>query len=336
MHERLLPGLDVAALELSGAETLAEPVISVVVPVLDEKENLGPLHSRLARVLDRLGCSSEIVFVDDGSHDGSFDVLRRLHKADERVRVLRFSRNFGQTAAFSAGFAEARGNLIVTMDADLQNAPEDIPLLLAKLREGYDLACGWRVQRRDAVLTRQLPSIVANRLIGRITGVRLHDYGCSLKAYRRDVVKGIRLYGELHRFIPALAPGEIHIAEVPVSHFPRTYGHSKYNLGRTFRVLADILTVRFLQPTGSASASARHVALRLLAKWVRKKHAAALSRPQFVISERLEHGRDVRPASLFYGKAAKASTWSISPNERHNRHSTPSLPRQFTVTEGPQ
>jgi len=221
--------------------------LSIVIPLLNEEESLEPLYTALDRVLSRLGKTYEIIFVDDGSTDGSFQVLKGLCERDDRVRAVRLRRNFGQTAAFTAGFDLARGEVIVTLDADLQNDPADIPLLLAKLDEGYDIASGWRVQRHDAFVKRKLPSRVANALISRMTGVKLHDYGCSLKAYRREVVKNIRLYGELHRFIPALASWMgVRVAEVPVNHSPRTRGKSKYGLSRTVKVALDLLTVKFL------------------------------------------------------------------------------------------
>ena len=185
--------------------------------------------------------------MDDGSTDGSFEVLKRLHQGDERLKVIRFRRNFGQTAAFAAGFDRSQGQVVITMDADLQNDPADIPLLLEKVVEGYDVVSGWRLPRQDPFLTRRLPSMMANWLISQVTRVRLHDYGCSLKAYRREVVKNVQLYGELHRFIPAIANWTgVSVAEVPVRHYPRRFGKSKYGLSRTARVLLDLLTVRFL------------------------------------------------------------------------------------------
>ncbi|HYP20038.1 MAG TPA: glycosyltransferase family 2 protein [Chloroflexia bacterium] len=263
--------------------------LSVVVPVMNERESLEPLYSRLMEVLAGMGVGYEVIFVDDGSTDGSFEVLRRLHEADACVRVIRFSRNFGQTGAFAAGFAEARGETIVTLDADLQNDPADIPLLLDKVRQGYDLVSGWRRHRRDPFLTRKLPSRLANRLIGLVTGVRLHDYGCSLKAYRREVVKELRLYGEMHRFIPALASRMgARITEVPVSHYPRLYGRSKYNMGRTFRVIPDVLAVKLL--LSDASTSARP--FRFFREWATRGHCQAMDRPAYVISERLRHDAD--------------------------------------------
>ncbi len=223
------------------------PDLSVVIPVLNEAENLAPLYSRLIAVLTKTGKSYEIIFVDDGSTDSSFENLRKLQKQDEDLRVIRLRRNFGQSAAFSAGFDCARGDIIVTMDADLQNDPADIPNLLKKLEDGCDVVSGWRINRTDGYLTRQLPSRIANFLISMITEVKLHDYGCSLKAYKREVAKNIKLYGEMHRFIPALASWMgITVGEIPVSHAPRRYGKSKYGIMRAVRVLLDLMTVKFL------------------------------------------------------------------------------------------
>ncbi|HQA91769.1 MAG TPA: glycosyltransferase family 2 protein, partial [Sedimentisphaerales bacterium] len=189
----------------------------------------------------------EIIFVDDGSTDGSFQVLEEFHDADPNVRVICFRKNFGQTAALSAGFSHARGGIVIAMDADLQNDPADIPMLVAKLREGYDVVSGWRKQRHDKALTRRLPSRMANWLISKITGVKLHDYGCTLKAYRREVLAQTKLYGEMHRFIPALASWSgARIAECVVNHRPRTAGVAKYGLGRTWKVILDLITVKFL------------------------------------------------------------------------------------------
>ncbi|MFQ5857843.1 MAG: glycosyltransferase family 2 protein [Anaerolineae bacterium] len=221
--------------------------LSVVIPLFNEADNIGALLSQLKSVLEDLNRSYEIIVVDDGSTDGSFDILKDLHRTDEHLIVVRLRRNFGQTAALAAGFGLAAGDVLVTLDADLQNDPADIPQLLEVIEQGHDVASGWRVNRKDPFLTRRLPSMIANWLISEITGVRLHDYGCSLKAYRREVVKSINLYGELHRFIPAIASWMgVSIAEVPVKHHPRWRGKSKYGLSRTPRVLLDLLTVRFL------------------------------------------------------------------------------------------
>jgi glycosyltransferase involved in cell wall biosynthesis len=221
--------------------------LSVVIPIYNEAENIPNLHAEVTGALAGLELDYEIVYVDDGSADQSFALLRRIAQADPRAVVVSFRRNFGQTAAMSAGFDHARGHIIVTMDGDLQNDPRDIPKLLAKLNEGYDIAAGWRLDRQDAYLTRKLPSQLANRLISRITQVHLHDYGCTLKAFRREVIENIRLYGEMHRFIPAIASGVgVRIAEIPVNHRPRRAGKSKYGLGRTVRVVLDLITVKFL------------------------------------------------------------------------------------------
>jgi len=222
-------------------------VISVIIPLYNEEESIPLLYEQLTATLEALGRSYEIIVVDDGSSDGSFECLQRLHEADPRLKVIRFRRNFGQTAAFAAGFDAAQGDVIVTLDADLQNDPADIPRLLAKIDEGYDVVSGWRVKRRDP-FHRRWPSHVANWLISHVTGVRLHDYGCSLKAYRREVIKGIRLYGELHRFIPAMASWMgVKVAELPVNHRARRFGRSKYGgLTRAIKVFLDLLTVRFL------------------------------------------------------------------------------------------
>jgi len=221
--------------------------VSVVIPLLNEEESVGRLHEGLKPVLDNLGKSYEVIFIDDGSTDGTYPALLKLREQDSNLLIIRFRRNYGQTAAFSAGFDLARGDVIVTMDGDLQNDPNDIPRLLEKIEEGYDVVSGWRIDRKDVFLTRRLPSQIANALISKVTGVKLHDYGCSLKAYRREVVKNIKLYGEMHRFIPALASWiGILVAEVPVNHHARKHGRSKYGLGRTVKVLLDLMTVKFL------------------------------------------------------------------------------------------
>ncbi len=221
--------------------------ISIVSPVFNEEENLEELYNELILSLNDRGRSFEIIFVDDGSTDSTIEKLKSLREKDRRVKIVRFRRNFGQTAALSAGFDYAEGEIIITMDADLQNDPSDIDLLLKKIEEGYDIVSGWRWKRKDNFLTRILPSKIANFLISLITGVKLHDYGCTLKAYRKDVVKNIRLYGEMHRFVPAVASFlGVKIAEVKVNHRQRKAGKSKYGLGRTIRVILDLLTVKFL------------------------------------------------------------------------------------------
>jgi glycosyltransferase involved in cell wall biosynthesis len=222
--------------------------LSVVIPLFNERDNLVPLHGELGRVLDAMNCSYELLFIDDGSTDGGEEVLRRLKQRDEHVRVIRLARNTGQTAALACGLRNAVGEFVVAIDADGENDPADIPRLVGKLREGYDLASGWRTERwKDARLTRRMPSITANALISRMTGVELHDYGCTLKAYRRDLAQRLMLYGEMHRFVPAIA-AELgaRIAEVEVNFRPRRSGRSKYGPGRTIRTILDLLTVKFL------------------------------------------------------------------------------------------
>lgn len=220
---------------------------SIIVPVYDEKENLRPLHQRITEVMERSGATYEVIYVDDGSRDGSFALLYEFACQDHRVTAIQFRRNFGQTAALAAGISAAAGDRLVFLDADLQNDPEDIPLLLRKLDEGFDVVSGWRVQRQDSALSRRLPSHIANTLISYVTGVHLHDYGCTLKAYRRDVVEHFRLYGEMHRFIPAHAAWVgASITEIPVRHHPRRHGRSKYGIARTVKVLLDLMTVKFL------------------------------------------------------------------------------------------
>lgn len=226
--------------------------LSVVIPVYNEAEALPGLHAELTAVLSSLGPRYEILAVDDGSQDGSVAVLRCLQANDPCLKIVRLRRNFGQTAAFAAGFDLARGAIVVTLDADGQNDPADIPRLLAKMDEGYDIVSGWRTERKEPFFTRRLPSIIANRLISQATDVRLHDYGCSLKAYRLEVVKNVHLYGELHRFIPALASRfGVRVAEAPVNDRERRHGRSKYGLTRTIRVTLDLLTVSFLLSYGA-------------------------------------------------------------------------------------
>ncbi|NJN85478.1 MAG: glycosyltransferase family 2 protein [Leptolyngbyaceae cyanobacterium SL_7_1] len=225
-----------------------QPDLSVVVPIYNEVENLPHLLEAIATALEHSGITYEILCVDDGSKDGSAELLKQLSSHHSHLRTVLLRRNYGQTAAMAAGFNYAQGRIIVTLDGDLQNDPLDIPLLVAKLNEGYDLVSGWRKDRKDATLTRLLPSKIANLLIARVTGVQLHDYGCSLKAYRSELVSDMNLYGELHRFLPALAFIEgARITEVPVRHHARRFGHSKYGLGRTLRVLADLLTIYFMK-----------------------------------------------------------------------------------------
>jgi len=221
--------------------------VSVVIPLYNEEDNVEILHQRLRGVLDGLGLEYEIIYVDDGSTDRTLPLLEQIQGNDPNVVVLSLRRNFGQTAAFAAGFDFSRGDVVVTMDGDLQNDPGDIPKLLDLIKDN-DLVSGWRKKRKDPFFSRRLPSIVANWLISRVTGVKLHDYGCSLKAYRRDVIKNLKLYGEMHRFIPAVASWYgVRVAEVETAHHPRLRGKSKYGISRTIKVVLDLITVKFLQ-----------------------------------------------------------------------------------------
>ena len=224
-----------------------EESVSIVIPVYEEEESLPHLYESIKKVMDKLKRKYEIVFVDDGSRDGTLKVLESYQKKDPTVVVVSFRRNFGQTAAMAAGFEYAQGDIIVTMDADLQNDPNDIPKLLEKIK-GHDVVSGWRKKRQDKFLSRRLPSMLANGLISKVTGVHLHDYGCTLKAYRKEVIKSVRLYGEVHRFIPAIASWVgASITEVETNHHPRKFGKSKYGISRTIRVVLDLITVKFLQ-----------------------------------------------------------------------------------------
>lgn len=221
--------------------------LSIVVPLYNEEGNVQELYRELRSVLDNHAYSYEILFINDGSTDRTAELIRAISSSDPHVVVVNFRRNFGQTAAMSAGFDYSRGEVIVTLDGDLQNDPADIPKLMEKINEGNDVVAGWRRKRQDPFLNRRLPSMIANKVISWITGVKLHDYGCTLKAFKKDVVDNIRLYGEMHRFIPAVASAMgISIAEVPVNHRPRQHGSSKYGISRTFRVILDLITVKFM------------------------------------------------------------------------------------------
>jgi len=221
--------------------------VSIVLPVLNEEENVEPLYAELSAVLKKLGKSYEIIFVDDGSRDRTVELLVKLRKKDRKIKIIRFRRNFGQTAAMSAGFAHASGEVIITMDADRQNDPRDIPMILQEIEKGFDLVSGWRFDRQDAFIARKLPSLIANKIISIATDVKLHDYGCTLKAFRKEVAKNIALYGEMHRFIPAIASWMgVSISEVKVNHRPRVAGKSKYGISRTIKVILDLITVKFL------------------------------------------------------------------------------------------
>jgi len=222
--------------------------LSVVIPIFNEEENITPLYRELKTVLEGMRAKYEVIFVDDGSDDGSNKVLQKLAKDDKGIKVIQFRKNFGQTAALAAGVEHARGEIIVTMDGDGQNDPRDIPRLLEKLEQGYDVASGWRKNRKDPLLNKKFPSALANKLISWLTRVKLHDYGCTLKAYRRDILKDVRLYGEMHRFIPAYASWVgARITEMEVAHYPRRHGRSKYGLSRTTSIILDLMTFLFLQ-----------------------------------------------------------------------------------------
>jgi glycosyltransferase involved in cell wall biosynthesis len=226
--------------------------VSIIIPVYNEEENILLMWQCVRRAADSLGKPYEVIFVDDGSWDKTFDILKRIYQEDTRVKIIRFRKNFGQTAAMAAGFEYACGEIIVSMDGDLQNDPSDIPTLLAKIEEDFDVVCGWRKNRQDKLWTRRLPSLVANWIIGKVTGVKIHDNGCSLKAYRASVIKNVALYGEMHRFIPAMSTlAGAKITEIVVNHHPRRFGKSKYGIGRVWRVALDIITVKLI--IGSAS-----------------------------------------------------------------------------------
>jgi glycosyltransferase involved in cell wall biosynthesis len=223
------------------------PQLSLFLPVLNEEDNLRPMHAKISEALNSLGKTAEVIYVDDGSTDTSLEVLREIATGDSRVRVIALRRNYGQTAAMSAGIDAAKGEILIPMDADLQNDPADIKRLLDKLDEGYDVVSGWRKDRQDKLFTRKIPSWIANSVISKIGGVPLHDYGCSLKAYRRDVIQDVKLYGEMHRFIPIYASwAGARVAEIPVEHHARTMGKSKYGLSRTIKVVFDLMTIKFM------------------------------------------------------------------------------------------
>lgn len=230
-------------------EPSARPMvdISLVIPVFDEEENLPVLHAEIVEHVGGMGCSWEVIYVDDRSRDHSFQVLLDLREKDEHVRIVRFRRNFGQTPAMSAGFEHSRGRVVVTLDADLQNDPKDIPALVAKLDEGFDIVVGWRKNRQDGLMLRKVPSKIANRMIARISGATVHDTGCTLKAFRRELIDNLAIYGEQHRFLPVLSLASgARIAELVVNHRPRIHGVSKYGIGRAARVALDLLTMKML------------------------------------------------------------------------------------------
>jgi len=220
--------------------------ISVVVPVYNESENINKLVEKLNSVLSKTGKEYECLFVDDGSRDDSYEVLKELKKKNNFIEIVKLKKNFGQTAAMAAGFDHAKGEKVITIDADLQNDPEDIPMLLDELDKGFDIVSGWRDKRQDPLFSKKIPSFIANKIISWLTGVKLHDFGCTLKVYRKSILKNVKLYGEMHRFIPAIASySGARIAEVKVKHHPRMYGYSKYGIARTLKVLLDLITVKF-------------------------------------------------------------------------------------------
>ncbi len=228
-------------------ESETNPELSLFLPVLNEEDNLRPMHAKIQEALDRLGKTAEVIYVDDGSTDQSLKILREIAGGDARVRVISLRRNYGQTAAMSAGIDAAKGEILIPMDADLQNDPKDIARLLEKLNEGFDVVSGWRKKRKDKLIMRKIPSWIANSVISKIGGVPLHDYGCSLKAYRREVLQDVKLYGEMHRFIPIYASwAGARVTEIPVDHHARQAGKSKYGISRTVKVIFDLMTIKFM------------------------------------------------------------------------------------------
>ena len=223
------------------------PEVSIVIPVYNEEESLDFLYDNLMAVLEKLGRSYEVILIDDGSSDKSYEKMKSFHAKNANFKIIKFRKNFGQTAAMRAGFDYSQGGIIITLDSDLQNDPEDIPNMLAKMQEGYDIVSGWRKNRKDKLFSRRMPSVIANRLISRLFNVHLHDYGCTLKAYRKEVLENVELYGEMHRYIPAVASWMgINVAEIEVNHHPRKFGKAKYGISRTSRVILDLITIKFL------------------------------------------------------------------------------------------
>jgi len=239
--------ISVENIKVSGKSPGKKMDLSIVIPVYNEKESVGRLYSGLNKTLSKLKIKYEVILIDDGSIDGTYEELKKINKKNSSYKIIRFRRNFGQTSAMSAGFHYSSGKVIITLDADLQNDPKDIPAILEKLDEGYDIVSGWRRERKDKAVSRRFPSVVANKIISRLSGVYLHDYGCTLKAYRKEVIENIELYGEMHRYIPAVASRMgVSVAEIPVNHHSRKYGKSKYGISRTIRVILDIITIKFL------------------------------------------------------------------------------------------
>ncbi len=234
-------------IKVSGKSPGKKMNLSIVIPVYNEEESVGRLYTGLNKTLSKLKIKYEVILIDDGSTDGTYKELKKINKKNSFYKIIRFRRNFGQTSAMSAGFHYSSGKVIITLDADLQNDPKDIPAILKKLDEGYDIVSGWRRERKDKAISRRFPSVVANKIISRLSGVYLHDYGCTLKAYRKEVIENIELYGEMHRYIPAVASRMgVSVAEIPVTHHSRKYGKSKYGISRTIRVILDIITIKFL------------------------------------------------------------------------------------------
>ena len=289
------------------ARKVKKPILSIVVPVYNEEENVRLLFEKIQAVCETIGETYEVLFVDDGSHDATFAVLSELSEQRSELKVIRFKKNAGQTAAMAAGFEFAQGQRIISMDGDLQNDPADIPKLLEKLDEGYDLVCGWRKERQDKFLTRRVPSIVANWIIGKVTRVPIHDNGCSLKAYRASVIKQVPLYGEMHRFIPAMSTVVgARIAEIVVTHHPRRFGKSKYGLGRVWRVMLDIIAFKFIisvfaQRPKPQKPSMRQRLSNVLFKPKQRafRVAAFLSLPFFVLGRVLFGNANVAALSCF-------------------------------------
>lgn len=311
-----------------------KPILSIVVPVYNEEENVRLLFEKIQAVCETIGDSYEVLFVDDGSRDETFTVLSELSKRVPQLIVIRFQKNAGQTAAMAAGFEFARGERIVSMDGDLQNDPADIPKLLEKLDEGYDLVCGWRKDRQDKFLTRRLPSIVANWIIGRVTGVPIHDNGCSLKAYRASVIKQVPLYGEMHRFIPAMSTvAEARIAEIVVTHHPRRFGQSKYGLGRVWRVMLDIVAFKFIisafapVPKTQKPSLWQRLSNVLFAPERRVSRAAALFSLPFFVLGRVSFGNTNIVAFSCFGLtvALLVLGWITEDKIRRSKQESPAL-----------
>ena len=312
-----------------------KPILSIVVPVYNEEDNIRPLFEKIQTVCEAIGDAYEVLFVDDGSKDKTFAVLSELSKQEPQLVVLRFQENAGQTAAMAAGFEFARGQRIISMDGDLQNDPADIPKLLEKLDEGYDLVCGWRKERQDKFLTRRVPSIIANWIIGKVTGVPIHDNGCSLKAYRASIIKQVPLYGEMHRFIPAMSTVVgARITEIVVSHHPRRFGKSKYGLGRIWRVMLDIIAFKFIISVFTSSPKSQkpeRLWQRLSNVLFNPKQrafraAAILSLPFFVLGRILFGNANITAISCF-GLAITllAIGWLTERKIQHANHRSPEL-----------